>query len=46
MNTRKFYGCYQTNYEKLYIWQCKKFQTEEEASNYSIQKSNTNGKLL
>jgi hypothetical protein len=28
------YGCYQGNYEKRYKWQCKKFNSEREATTY------------
>jgi hypothetical protein len=31
----RFYGCYQGDYEKLYRWQCKAFQTQFEANNYT-----------
>ena len=35
-----FYGCYQGNYEKRYKWQCKKFNTEKEATAYAVSSDN------
>jgi hypothetical protein len=30
-----FYGCYQGNHEKQYKWQCKMFETPQDATNYT-----------
>jgi len=34
------YGCYQANYQKMYRWQCKRFDTENDASEFCLKNAN------
>ncbi len=45
MKNQKFwhYVCYQGNYEKHYKWQCKKFNSETEATTYALDNNEKNG---
>ena len=36
MSSEWIYGCYQANGDRLYRWQCKRFDNEEEASDYLL----------
>jgi hypothetical protein len=37
---RTYYGCYMGNHEKFYRWQCKPFNSENEATKFSVEKGN------
>ena len=32
-----FYGCYNQGYKKMYRWECKAFQNQEDADQFSIE---------
>ena len=40
-----FYGCYEANYSKRYKWQCKNFETFQEATEYATDSSNKDKRI-
>jgi hypothetical protein len=40
-----FYGCYEANHSKRYKWQCKNFETFQEATEYTIDPSNKDKRI-